>query len=1073
MNLRQLTVVLILALAVSAARTSAPAPPAAGADRRIALQEALLAQHLLSKVEASKGLCAVLGCGDAKLVLALVRSSGLLVHVIEPNGATVAAARKALDIDGLYGTRVIVEQGRFDRLPYADNLLDAVVAVSLSDQTLGNVPLPEVLRVLRPRGKAIIGRAKLRGGGREGLSAARLEKWVRAVKTERASAGADAFGLWAEIVKPVPEGIDDWTHWQHGPDNNPFSSDRVIKAPYMTQFLALPYYSTMPSISVIAGGRMFRAAGHMAIHEREERYLNTLYATNVYNGALLWTRPLPTGFLVHRSLMLATPEGLYLMEPKQCLLLDPETGAEKESIVLPQQANGDEYWQWMALKDGVLYVLLGGPEKPAEVIKRKRPTGAWGWDELSQGYYEGQYPWGYGRTIVALNPRTKESVWTYRSETPIDSRALCMSDGRLFVHSEGHYVACLDTRTGDERWKNDDAGLLAAIAEPHDQGLGFKTTPYAICTPDGLYFGGRGRRNVVGVSAQDGRLLWALPGAYNATNLLFYDGHLYAHIPSCTMLDPLTGQALKDLHIAKRSCSRLTGCPDCFFHRGSINGGEGTTRYVLASDQPTVIHAFRPACNDGIIPAQGLLHVTPWDCDCNLQLMGSLALCPAGGFEFNRPATDAERLQAGADVAQVAAFSESPLDWPTYRGNNRRSSSTAVTIPVSVAARWQYKPEAPFAPTPPTVAGGLVFVGGKDGKVRALDGPTGKQRWRFYTAGPVRLPPTIWRGRAYVGSGDGYVYALEAATGRLLWRFRAAPVERRIPVFGSLCSTWPVNGGVVVGDGVAYAAAGIINYDGTHVYALDALSGKTKWQNNTSGHLNKDLREGVSVQGDLAIAGGRLWLAGGNVVSPGAYDLSDGRCLNAPPDAGWPAATRGSEVCGFLGKYVMLGGRRLFTLDDDAITNWQPFEVYSTDQVGQKLAAGLPGRVPPAYGNGVVALAARSGPLLCVAETLVDEWIAKQGKGVQLAGRWKADSIRSSVSIVIAANAVVAVGEVGQGTQQATGWSAQAFDIQDGHRLWEVPLPGPPLPGGLALAKDGQALVVLEDGKVLCLDKGS
>jgi outer membrane protein assembly factor BamB len=58
------------------------------------------------------------------------------------------------------------------------------------------------------------------------------------------------------------------------------------------------------------------------------------------------------------------------------------------------------------------------------------------------------------------------------------------------------------------------------------------------------------------------------------------------------------------------------------------------------------------------------------------------------------------------------------------------------------------------------------------------------------------------------GLADGFVYATEAATGRPLWRFRAAPAERKIPVYGSLSSTWPVAGGVLVEKGVAYAAAG-------------------------------------------------------------------------------------------------------------------------------------------------------------------------------------------------------------------------------------------------------------------------
>ena len=41
-------------------------------------------------------------------------------------------------------------------------------------------------------------------------------------------------------------------------------------------------------------------------------------------------------------------------------------------------------------------------------------------------------------------------------------------------------------------------------------------------------------------------------------------------------------------------------------------------------------------------------------------------------------------------------------------------------------------------------------------------------------------------------------------------------------------------------------------------------------------------RTGVSVQGQLLAFDGRLWLAGGNVVSPAVYDMRSGNCLNDP-----------------------------------------------------------------------------------------------------------------------------------------------------------------------------------------------
>ena len=174
-------------------------------------------------------------------------------------------------------------------------------------------------------------------------------------------------------------------------------------------------------------------------------------------------------------------------------------------------------------------------------------------------------------------------------------------------------------------------------------------------------------------------------------------------------------------------------------------------------------------------------------------------------------------------------------------------------------------------------ADGSVFLSGSDGIVRALDTATGRPRWTAYTGGAVRYPPSVSDRRVFVGSGDGYVYAFEAATGKLLWRFRAAPIERKIPVYGPLQSTWPVATGVLVSNNVAYFAAGMNNYDGTHVYALDTASGAIKWQNNDTGGTGAS----VSVQGDLLLYEDKLYLAGGNAASPAVFDTINGRCLDA------------------------------------------------------------------------------------------------------------------------------------------------------------------------------------------------
>ena len=67
-----------------------------------------------------------------------------------------------------------------------------------------------------------------------------------------------------------------------------------------------------------------------------------------------------------------------------------------------------------------------------------------------------------------------------------------------------------------------------------------------------------------------------------------------------------------------------------------------------------------------------------------------------------------------------------------------------------------------------------------------------------------------------------------------------------MPVYDRLISAWPVAGGVVVDGDTVFAAAGITHYDGTHVVALDAVTGHLKASNRNSGTLEQEVNNCVS-----------------------------------------------------------------------------------------------------------------------------------------------------------------------------------------------------------------------------------
>ena len=93
-----------------------------------------------------------------------------------------------------------------------------------------------------------------------------------------------------------------------------------------------------------------------------------------------------------------------------------------------------------------------------------------------------------------------------------------------------------------------------------------------------------------------------------------------------------------------------------------------------------------------------------------------------------------------------------------------------------------------------TADGDRVFYGSSaEHTVHCLDAYSGKEKWVFFTDGPVRFAPSIHDGRVYAGSDDGTAYCLDAATGKLIWTHTAASEKNKlVPNDGRLVSPWSV-----------------------------------------------------------------------------------------------------------------------------------------------------------------------------------------------------------------------------------------------------------------------------------------
>ena len=80
------------------------------------------------------------------------------------------------------------------------------------------------------------------------------------------------------LTKAFAKGTDEWSHPYRAPDNNPQSADTVLKRPFMTHYMAEPWYCPLPMQSVISGGRIFKVFGDRSSAKPQEPLINKLLA---------------------------------------------------------------------------------------------------------------------------------------------------------------------------------------------------------------------------------------------------------------------------------------------------------------------------------------------------------------------------------------------------------------------------------------------------------------------------------------------------------------------------------------------------------------------------------------------------------------------------------------------------------------------------------------------------------------------------------------------------------------------------------------------------------------------------
>lgn len=123
--------------------------------------------------------------------------------------------------------------------------------------------------------------------------------------------------------------------------------------------------------------------------------------------------------------------------------------------------------------------------------------------------------------------------------------------------------------------------------------------------------------------------------------------------------------------------------------------------------------------------------------------------------------------KALASLLMIAPLFGAQADWPAFRGNMQRTAylSGAPNRP-SAAPVWSDSLGTRFISSP-SIAGGVLYIGGRDGALRAIDAETGHACWIFHSGGWIDASPAIDGDKVICGSRDGMIYALNKNDGSL------------------------------------------------------------------------------------------------------------------------------------------------------------------------------------------------------------------------------------------------------------------------------------------------------------------
>ncbi len=611
------------------------------------------AEAIVLETGVKKGYCLVLGAERGRLVMELARRTELKVVGVEPDPEKVRAARQALDAAGLYGERVVIDQGDPSNLPYSNYFANLIVSDSLL--LTGHIPGDpgKVARHLKPCGGTIcLGVPANASSQAKTVSSEQLSQWLAQLELGQCRV-SEVNGRWAILRRGPLPGAGKWTHQYAEPGNTACSDDKLLAGPLGLLWFGEPGPAPMVN-------RHNAAAAPLAVNGRMFiQGENVVMVYDSYNGVLQWKRSIPGAMRTRLKRsecgnLAASEDSFFVALSDKCLRLDAETGQTRATYAMPPMPEDASYrWGYLGYVDGILYgsamTQVGVSDLMFAIDTRN-----------------GKRLWTYkGKNIANLTIAIGDG-WVFFVEsslTPEQREALLRQDKSHLTNLSGEaakkaeqtqkkldarLAVALDARTGGKLWaKPVDVTDCSRIGI----GGGELTAMYrdgvlVLCGANAnahywrqFLSGEFSRRRLVALSAKTGDVLWARDANYRHRPVVIGDTvlaepwafDLKTGEPK-TRQHPLTGaktrwQFLRPGH----HCGAISACPQMLLMRS------GFTSYYDLQDDSGIRHfaGQRLGCWINGICADGLalMPEASAGCICLHSIICSLALEPRPGHD--------------------------------------------------------------------------------------------------------------------------------------------------------------------------------------------------------------------------------------------------------------------------------------------------------------------------------------------------------------------------------------------------------------------------------------------------------